>query len=416
MPTTSVSSEPRPAVETTSWGRILLVVGAGVAASFQIGKVPPVLPLMQVDLSLSLLMAGWLLSSFYVLGVLASPAAGALGDWLGYRRMILLGLGLQCLGSLAGAASGGVPLLMVTRLLEGLGYVFVAVAAPGLILRLTAPEQRRIAMGLWSCFMPTGGALMMVAAPWLASALTWRGLWLVNGLLALVYILVLRWGVRALPRRPRAGRFSPLSLAGDVWLAVRSGGPVWAGLCFMSFAAMFFAVIGFLPTMLVVDEGLGMQTASLLGALVLGSNVAGNLTAGVLLQRGWPRWLLVTVTLVFMGLCSLGIYTPLLPVGLRVALCVAFSAVGGLLPVAVIEGAGATAPEPRLLSTSTGLVMQGAQAGLLFGPPVLAMVVSWPGGWRNAPWFLVGAAIFGLVAAQGFRRVEERRFGKRARS
>jgi len=30
--------------EETPWGRVFLLVGAGVVASFQIGKVPPVFP------------------------------------------------------------------------------------------------------------------------------------------------------------------------------------------------------------------------------------------------------------------------------------------------------------------------------------------------------------------------------------
>ena len=75
-----------------------------MAAAFQVGKAPPVLPAIRVDLGMSLFLAGWILSTFNVVGLLGS-AAGAVADAFGHRRMLLGGLLCQAVGSLAGAFS-----------------------------------------------------------------------------------------------------------------------------------------------------------------------------------------------------------------------------------------------------------------------------------------------------------------------
>jgi hypothetical protein len=55
-------------------------------------------------------------------------------------------------------------------------------------------------------------------------------------------------------------------------------------------------------------------------------NVPGNLIGGWLLQRGFPRPLLIGSAPAVMGLCCLGIYAPSLPFWSRYLACLAFSA------------------------------------------------------------------------------------------
>ena len=57
------------------------------------------------------------------------------------------------------------------------------------------------------------------------------------------------------------------------------------GSLLLLFAGLWLVVVGFLPTML-TSQGLSLAMAAHAGALVAISNIAGNLLAGVLLQRG----------------------------------------------------------------------------------------------------------------------------------
>ena len=389
---------------STSWPRVLLIQVAGMVASFPVGKVPPVLPQLQVELSLSLFMAGWVISSLNILAVLSAGAAGAVADWWGHRRLLIFGLVCQVAGSLAGSMADGSSLLLTSRVAEGLGYICVAVAAPVLIMRITHPRDLRMAMGVWGTFMPAGAAFMMVLSPWLQQAAGWRGLWQINSGLALAFIFVFAACTKDLSKTGSGSKLDLHKLARDMREVAASGQPLLFALNFCCFAMMFLAMMGFLPMLLVEGDQVSAVQAGWMTALVLLMNVVGNLCAGFFLQRGVERHWLLTSGFICIGLCSLGIYDSSLSLAGRYTLCLLFAMIGGMIPATNFDGATATAPKPALTASSHGLLMQGAQVGQLAGPPALAAWVSGFGGWESAPWFLGAFSILGLLTSWGIWR------------
>ena len=71
-----------------------------------------------------------------------------------------------------------------------------------------------------------------------------------------------------------------------------------------------------------------------------------------------------------------------------------------MFPAVALHGAAVSAPTPELVATSQGLLLQGAQLGLLTGPPIVATVVSRTGHWQSASRVLMAAAF--LVVALSF--------------
>ncbi|MFY3673286.1 MFS transporter, partial [Achromobacter xylosoxidans] len=74
----------RPAA--TRWGAVLAIVGAGVVASLQVGKVIIAAPLLRRDLGLDLASIGTLTAVFSILGVVGGIAAGGVIARFGARR------------------------------------------------------------------------------------------------------------------------------------------------------------------------------------------------------------------------------------------------------------------------------------------------------------------------------------------
>ena len=118
----------QPAV--TRWGAVLAIVGAGVVASLQVGKVIIAAPLLRRDLGLDLASIGTLTAVFSILGVLGGIAAGGIIARFGARRMLLCGLLATALGTAAGALAPGYGVLLATRVVEGLGFLLITVARP----------------------------------------------------------------------------------------------------------------------------------------------------------------------------------------------------------------------------------------------------------------------------------------------
>lgn len=382
---------------TTPWAAVLILIGAGVAAAFQVGKAPPVLTAMREEFGMSLFVAGWILGTFNVIGLFLGSFSGAAADALGHRRMLILGLLAQAGASMAGGLSRHVWILFTTRVLEGLGFLVVAVSGPALIVRIARPRDLRLALSGWSCYVPAGMSAIMFIAPLITGPFGWRGLWVFNALILGGYALLVR---AFIPRAPRLG--DPMGgilsrIFRDLLRTSISLGPVLLALTFSTYTLNWLAVMGFLPTLLVEEYGLDAGVASVMTALVVAANVPGNLAGGWLMGRGAGRRSLIVTAGLMMGLSSLVIYAEGFPFWLRYAGCLSFAGTGGLLPAAVISGAPVHAPTPNLVATTNGLIMQGSQLGQMIGPPALALVISTGGGWHAAPWLLCCSALLGIL-------------------
>jgi MFS family permease len=381
---------------------VFLFLGAGIVTAFQIGKAPPVLPAIRAELGMSLFATGWILSAFSIIGLILGSIVGAVSDAFGHRRLLLLGLAAQAAGSLIGAFSHIPLLLLSTRTLEGVGSLMTAVAAPSLIIHLTQPRDMRIALALWSCWVPIGAAIIMLLIPFVIPFFGWRGLWIMNAIILFGYALVAQRQTRSLPAASHYGeRLNVARLWRDIRLTSTSPGPMLLAVIFSTYTLQWLAVMGFLPTLLIEDYGVTAATASILTGLTVGVNIVGNLAGGWLLHKGLHRARLICLASLVMGLSSLAIYHADIPFAFRYGSCLTFSAIGGILPASVFSGVPVHTPKAELMATTNGLIMQGSQLGQVVGPPALALIVSRLGGWQAAPILLVSAAGLGIVLALG---------------
>ena len=146
----------------------------------------------------------------------------------------------------------------------------------------------------------------------------------------------------------------------------------------------------------------------LAGALVVGANVIGCLAGAWLLHRRAARWKLLAITFLVMAPCAAGAFSVVVPPMLKIALAAIFSAVGGLLPAAILAGTAAHAPSRDHVATVNGFVVQGSHVGVVAGPPVFAMLVASLGGWEQGWMLLVALGLAGLGVTAGIRAIERR--------
>src|SRR6201996_4601581 len=202
------------------------------------------------DASLSSL--SWVLNGYAIVFAALLVPAGRIADRVGRKRVFILGLLTFVVASALCAISPTIPILVAARVLQAVGAAMMIPTTLGLLLPAFPPEQRPVAIGIWSAVSgvaaalgpPIGGLLVQIS---------WHWIFLVKVPIGLVTAFV---AIRALDeaREPEYGR---PDLLGAAMLALGIGlltlgivqGPEWGwtdGRVLGSFVAAVILVAGFL--------------------------------------------------------------------------------------------------------------------------------------------------------------------------
>ncbi|MBU2631723.1 MAG: MFS transporter [Proteobacteria bacterium] len=392
--------------DQSPWGLIFILFGAGILSAFQVGKVPPVLSDIRLDLYISLFYAGWLLSIFNLTGLLFGTFAGAIADAIGHRRLMLAGLVLQIAGCFIGSFADSFHGLLASRVIEGAGFLAVIVSTPTLIFQVVKQKDMNVALSIWTCYLPAGASLMMILLPLILAGTNWRGLWQINAALMIGYTLILAKKTAHIKFMNPVIPFRFKKLIQDIVQTSTCAGPLLLAVIFITYALQWLAVMGFLPTLILEKYGFSKSLASILTAGMVFVNIFGNLAGGRLLKRGIKRWKLIAFACIIMGTSSIAIYWPGATFLLNYTGCLVFSIFGGLIPASILGGVPLYAPSKNLIATTNGLVIQGGQTGQVIGPPILAYLVSQTGSWSCGAWFLGSVALIGFVLSLCLSRLK----------
>ncbi|MEY4317804.1 MAG: hypothetical protein RI902_1612 [Pseudomonadota bacterium] len=383
-----------------------VIVLTGMCAALHVAKIPPALPVLQAELGLTLLQAGFLLSAVQVASMTLGLLVGLSVDGLGLKRSMLFGLGLLFAASALGGFAQHADVLLLLRALEGLGFLCVVMPAPSLIRRTVLPEQLNGRMGWWGTYMPTGNALALLVGPLFVVSLGWHvWWWLLSGITLVTFF----WVRSAVPDVQVVSAPSEQTNANNsAWRerlksTITNKGPWLVSLSFAVYASQWMAVIGFLPTVY-AHMGLSAGLTGVLTACVALVNVSGNIMSGRLLQRGWPARRLLQIGFACMALGAIGAYaqwqSQSLPTVAKFLCVVMFSAVGGLIPGTLFSTAVRLAPSENTVSTTVGFMQQLSALGQFLGPPLVAWVAVIVGGWQWTWVVTVSLSVIGLWLSQ----------------
>jgi predicted MFS family arabinose efflux permease len=387
----------------TRWGAVFALLLAGVIVALQIGKAAIAVPVLQRELTLTLFLASWIIGAYGMLGAFGGLPAGIVASLFSARRTLLAGLATAGLGSLAGAFAESGTVLIATRVLEGCGFLAATLAIPRLLRAVAAPRDLDTVLPLFGAYLPLGSVIMMLVGPHLM-AFGWQTLWLVNGAVALLWMLVV--GLMRIDEPPPAqnpGR----ALIPNIRAVLGAPGPILLAAAFGFYTFQYMALAGLLPTLLVARLGLSIEAAGLIGALAVFANAIGNMSAGALLRLGVPTWAIAASAFTFMGLASVGIFWSAMPVAAVATLAALSLGLTGLIPGSIYAAAPKLASTSAMLAIVLGLLNQATNICNLLGPAAMAWLVETQG-WGAAPLLFGCVAIAGLAVALGLRSVLRR--------
>jgi len=386
----------------------IVVVVCGVIAAMHIWKLPSALTDVQADLSISLVQAGLLLGLVQLAGMLGGIPASILGERVGLRRTVVLGLVLLVAGTAISALATTSEVMMLARALEGIGYLAVVVMAPALIRRETPTDRLTMALGAWTGFQGMATFIAVLGGSLLLQVTDWRmWYWIMAAVTAAGIPLLLKY--TASDPRSEGGVGAAFR---RVWVTLHSWKPWIAGAVFACYTVQWTAVVGFLPT-IYEAYGVGSVLGGALSAVAGGVNAVGAVLAGLLLRRGFAVRPLVITAFGVMAVTSFGVYAvdwaslPGTFIPQFVLVCI-FSMVGALIPTSMYRLAVDLAPPGGSPPGVIGLMQQMQNTGNFLGPILLAWLATQAQGWHTSWWLTAAAGALGVALVMLF---SEKRLG-----
>ncbi|MBI1396803.1 MAG: MFS transporter [Betaproteobacteria bacterium] len=378
-------------------------------------------PVMAEELG-SLRDTSWIAVGYLLAAASTTPLYGRMGDRYGRANVLRVALGVFALGSVACASAQSMGMLVLARVLQGIGGGGLMTLSQALIGELVTPRERARYQGYFAAMFSIASIGGPVIGGLVVSHASWRWLFLANVPLAAFAV----WRLGVLPRghhqAVRRGQdyagivlFSGAIVSLLFWLSSAGHRFAWASgtsvalgasslvlfgllvwherrhphpflplellrlhavsFCALTtslFAACMFAMIFFLPIYLQLGHSTTAATSGLLllpltVGMVTGSTVSGRIVA----RTGVPRWVpVIGMSLSSVGLALLGTlgYAPAIVAGLGVVVGLGFGTVMPMMQVTVQTVAGrerlgaatSIVSLSRSLGAATGTAMFGA--------------------------------------------------------
>jgi len=271
LPSSTTGSEdtepgPTPPAERASFGALF----SAVMLPMFMGAVDQTLlvtatPRIAAELG-GLTDTSWIAVGYLLAATVMAPLYGRMGDRFGRRNVMLVALSVFVAGSLACAVAASLPMLIASRVLQGLGGGGLMVLSQALIGELVPPWERPRYQGYFAAVFTTSSVGGPLIGGFVVHHGDWRWLFLANLPLGLIAF----WRVARLPKPPpsahREAPYDPLGFGLFVLCAASAlvwFGQVGHGFRFASAASALFAGVALASGFLLARQQRGHPNAFL---------------------------------------------------------------------------------------------------------------------------------------------------------
>lgn len=154
----------------------------------------------------------WVITGYMLAQAAVIPLTGWLSDRFGTKTVFIASVGTFAVGSLLCALAPTGPMLVLFRVLQGLGGGCVMPVVMTYVFRLTPPEYRGRVMAATSLPVMLAPLLGPSLAGWIVEYASWRWIFLINVPVGVIAIAV---AIKTMPRLAKLGN-SKLDLAGAI--------------------------------------------------------------------------------------------------------------------------------------------------------------------------------------------------------
>lgn len=154
----------------------------------------------------------WIVDAYGITFAGLLLAGGAVGDRIGRRRALALGLSIFALAHVVASFAGSVALLIAMRATAGVGAALMMPASLAAVSEVFDDDERGRAIAIWASIAAAGGAFGPGLGGWLLTVAGWPLVFGANAVLATVAVVGAAFWVPRLPGQ-RLGGFDAFGAA-----------------------------------------------------------------------------------------------------------------------------------------------------------------------------------------------------------
>jgi len=179
-----VIAKPWPALWALVIGFFMILVDSTI--------VSVATPAIIADLDADITSVVWVTSAYLLAYAVPLLITGRLGDRFGPKNLYLVGLVVFTLSSLWCGLAGDINMLIIARVVQGLGAALMTPQTMAVITRIFAPNKRGAAMGLWGATAGVATLVGPILGGVLVDGFGWEWIFIVNVPVGIV-AFVLAW-------------------------------------------------------------------------------------------------------------------------------------------------------------------------------------------------------------------------------
>ena len=392
------------------WIILILVLFASIGPPMSLFKVGAVMDMIITDFNITAAQGGLISSLFASMSIILSIPIGVIVSKYGNYILGLLSMAFVIIGSLIGAFSPNLTVMLVSRLIEGIGLALICTVGPAIITEVFPANQQGKAMGIFMCYMSLGQAFISTIAPTIIDVSgSWRGIWYFTCGYSAVFLVLWYFGLRGLSRNSESTIEKSVSdISSDtetvsIFSVLRNRDVLMLTACIMTFAVSIQGILAFYPTFFTqmkgIEAGMAMRITGLHGYI----GCFGAVVAGVIIDKtGLKKWFGAMV----MAACAvLFAIVPVFPASLAVIIILLIGFTVNLCPPTVYAAVPNACKSQKEIGIAMGIVNTGLNIGNFLSAIVFgAMLDAY--GWNAAFFCSSVIAGIGIISMAFLKRVK----------
>jgi EmrB/QacA subfamily drug resistance transporter len=175
----AAAAAPAPAPTRRLWTLTIVSLGLFMVVLDNL-VVNVALPSIHRDLGASIQSLEWTVNAYVLTYAVFLLTGAALGDRLGRKRMFISGIALFTVSSAAAAVAPTIGMLIAARAIQGIGAAITTPLTLTLLADAFPPNQRGIALGVWSGISGVAVALGPLVGGAVVQAASWHWIFWIN--------------------------------------------------------------------------------------------------------------------------------------------------------------------------------------------------------------------------------------------